>query len=66
MAGPDCVLDKGDWAERLAWELRPTVRWTLSGPVNKFPSYIRTQSRFKIPARAAWMTAAADDDVLIR
>jgi hypothetical protein len=31
-----------------------------------FPWYIRTSARFKIPAGAAWMTAAADDNVLIR
>jgi hypothetical protein len=31
-----------------------------------FPEYIRTQTRFRIPAGAKWMTAAADDNVLIR
>jgi hypothetical protein len=31
-----------------------------------FPEYIRNESRFRIPAGAAWMTAAADDNILIR
>jgi hypothetical protein len=28
--------------------------------------YVRTQSRFKIPAGTVWMTAVADDNVLVR
>lgn len=31
-----------------------------------YPEYIRTASRFRIPARAAWMTAVADDNLVIR
>jgi hypothetical protein len=31
-----------------------------------FPQYIRNESRFRIPARAAWMTATADDNIFIK
>lgn len=33
---------------------------------DNYPTYVRTQTRFRIPAGAKWMTAAADDNVLIR
>jgi hypothetical protein len=33
---------------------------------NYYPSWVRNQSRFRVPAHARWMTATADDNILIR
>lgn len=46
---------------------QPPVRdWSARSYRAPYYWYIRNGSRFKIPAGAAWMTAAADDNVHIR